>query len=333
MKRRLLCSLLMAGWLFLLPWIAGGAEKVVFVDNSWDSIQVLNRIAGFVLQEGYGFDTEYLFAETLPGLMGVERGEAQVIMEVWVDNYGDWYAKAQERKKIVPLGENYPGAPQGWYVPTYVIKGDPQRGIEPMAPDLEYIQDLPKYWELFKSPEEPKKGRFYNGPTGWVISTITETKFKTTGLDEYFEVFFPGSDMALSTAASTAYKRGLPVLIYYWEPSWLLGLYDMTLLKDKIPYSEERWVEGDYGCDYPRSRVWKMANAAFLEAHPEVRAFLERFETTLGQNNKALAYMKANEEDPAGAALWFLKEYPENWKAWIGDEEKSAKVAKALEKK
>ena len=138
--------------------------------------------------------------------------------------------------------------------------------------------------------------------------------------------------MALSTAAAGAYKRGLPVLVYYWEPSWLLGLYDMILLKDKVPYSPERWVEGDYGCDYPRSRVWKMANAAFLEKYPEVRGFLERFETTLDQNNKALAYMKAQEEDPVGAALWFLREYPESWKAWIGDDEKSAKVTEALKK-
>ena len=156
----------MAGavWLFSLPLIAGGAEKVVFVDNSWDSIQVLNRIAGFLLEKGYGFQAEYLFAETLPGLMGVERGEAQVIMEVWVDNYGDWYEKARERHKIVSLGENYPGAPQGWYIPAYVVKGDPQRGIEPLAPDLEYIQDLPKYWKLFQSPEVPEKGAFLQRP-------------------------------------------------------------------------------------------------------------------------------------------------------------------------
>ena len=75
-----------------------------------------------------------------------------------------------------------------------------------------------------------------------------------------------------------------------------------------------------------------MANAAFLEQHPEVRGFLERFETTLDQNNKALAYMKEQEQDPAGAALWFLREYPESWKSWIGDDAKSAAVAKALEK-
>ncbi len=323
------------GWFLVILWIVSlcgvswGAEKVTFVDNSWDSVQVMNRIAGEILERAYQVKSEYLFAETLPGLMGIEKGEAQIIMEVWVDNYGDWYDKAEKKGKIVPLGDTYPGAPQGWYVPTYIIRGDVERGIEPIAPNLEYVQDLPQYQELFKSPEVPEKGRFYNGPTGWVISSITEQKFKTTGLDNYFEVFFPGSDMALSTAVASAYKKGKPILFYYWEPSWLLGLYDMTLLKDKVPYSPEVWSEGNYGCAYPQSRVWKMANQHFLAKRPDIEAFLKNFHVTLEQTNKVLAHMKHQGADALEAARWFLKEYPETWKAWV-PQENVADIAKGL---
>jgi hypothetical protein len=31
-------------------------------------------------------------------------------------------------------------------------------------------------------------------------------------------------------------------------------------------------------------------------------------------------------------AIWFLKNYPEEWKAWVADEEKIKKIEKALDK-
>ena len=42
-------------------------------------------------------------------------------------------------------------------MPTYVIEGDPERGIEPMAPDLKSVLDLPDYWAVPRS-EDPSKG-------------------------------------------------------------------------------------------------------------------------------------------------------------------------------
>lgn len=43
------------------------------------------------------------------------------------------------------------GATQGWYVPKYVLEENP---------GLRRYQDLPKYAELFKDPEDPSKSRF-----------------------------------------------------------------------------------------------------------------------------------------------------------------------------
>jgi len=64
------------------------------------------------------------------------------------------------RGTAIDLGPNFPDSTQGWYVPTYVIKGDKERGIEPMAPDLKTVEDMPKYWELFQNPQIPGKRLF-----------------------------------------------------------------------------------------------------------------------------------------------------------------------------
>ena len=59
---------------------------------------------------------------------------------------------------MVGVGEPIVGAEEGWYVPRYVIEGDPQRKLEAKAPKLRSIADLAQYAEVFRDPEEPGKG-------------------------------------------------------------------------------------------------------------------------------------------------------------------------------
>lgn len=321
LRTKLLLSFTVLFLAVVLSGSAPAAEKpVVFVDFSWDSVQVHNRIAGYIMEKGYGKKTDYIFAESLPGMLGIERGDAQLSMEGWVDNILEFWGKATASGKMVSLGANFPDAPQGWYVPTYLIKGDEKRGIKPAAPDLKSVKDLPKYWELFKDRENPKKGRFYNGPAGWKVSSINEAKFTAYGLNATYEVFSPGSDTALSTAIKRAYDRGEPVLAYYWEPTWVMGLLDMTRLEEP-PYDEKLWnEEKNYGCGFPTVRVLVVANSAFVKENPDLAEFLRNYSTTLEQNNKVMAYMFKNKADSRQAAVWFLKNYGDVWKTWVPSE-------------
>ena len=43
------------------------ADTVVIVDFSWDSVQMHNRIAGYVIEKAFGKKVDYIFAESLPG--------------------------------------------------------------------------------------------------------------------------------------------------------------------------------------------------------------------------------------------------------------------------
>jgi ABC-type proline/glycine betaine transport system substrate-binding protein len=61
-----------------------------------------------------------------------------------------------EAGTILDLGPNYPESVQDWWVPSYVIEGDEEPGIEPMAPDLRSVDDLPEYTDPFQGPEDPE---------------------------------------------------------------------------------------------------------------------------------------------------------------------------------
>lgn len=307
-----------------------GKAKLVLADISWDSVQVHNRILGYILEHGYGYpEPEYTFGETLPLLQGMSRGDIDITMEVWTDNYLEPWNEFIENGSVLDLGPIFPDAPQGWYVPTYIIKGDSERGIEPVAPDLKSVSDLPRYWELFKDPEVPTKGRFHNSPPGWGVTEINETKFKTYGLDKSFNCFSTGSDSALVASMVSAYEKGEPWVGYYWEPTWVMGQLDMTMLEEPAYDPEVYHDPNNRGCAYPAARVLKGVHAKLKNTAPEVVELVKKYETSLEENNDFLAYMSENDVGPQEAAIYFLKKYPDTWKAWV-PEDVAQKVEQAL---
>jgi len=327
-KLTVIVMLILVATFILLPVSNSRAtdKTLNIADGGWDSIQVHNRIAGFILENGYGYTMEYIPGNTIALFAGTARGDIDINMEIWVANQREAIDKALAAGTVMDLGSNFPDSWQGWLVPTYVIKGDAKRGIKPMAPDLKSIKDLPRYWKLFKDAEDPAKGRFYSCIPGWECQKINEKKFKAYGLDKYYNIFLPGSDAALNGSMAAAYKRGEPWFGYYWAPTWVLGKFDMTPIEEP-PYSKEAWNK-DYGCAYPPVRVNIFVNADLAKKAPEVVAFLKKYETTQGMANKFLAYMQDKKASTEDAAIWFLKNYEGLWTTWVpADVVKKVKAA------
>lgn len=316
--------------LFLLPfssYATAASKKLVLADVGWDSVQVHNRIAGFILEHGYGYKVEYMPGQTIPLFAGLARGDVDINMEVWVDNQQEAYDKAVNAGQVVDLGANFPDSWQGWMVPTYVIKGDPKRGIKPVAPDLRSVEDFPKYWKVFKDQEDPSKGRFYSCIPGWECEKINEKKFNAYGLDKYYNIFLPGSYAALVGSLAGAIKKGKPWFGYHWAPTWALGKFDMTPIEEP-PFDKKVWDE-NCACAYPSVRVNIVVNTSLLKRAPDVVKFLKNYETTQAMANKFLAYMQDEKADTQSAAVWFLKNYQDLWSGWV-PENVAKKVKAAL---
>jgi len=284
-------------------------ESVHFADLSWDSAQVHNQIAAFIVENGYGYpESEFLPGSTIPLFEGLARGDIDLEMECWVENQQEAYDKHIEAGKVIDLGDNFWDNWQGWLVPTYMIEnGDLPEGLS--------VSDMPQYWELFKDPEDKTKGRFYSCIPGWECEIINEEKFKEYGLDEYYNIFLPGSDAALNGSLAAAYSKEEPWFGYYWEPTWVLGKYDMTRIEEP-PYDEEVW-ETNHACTYPPVHVNVVLNAEFAEENPELVDFLTKYASTTAQNNAILAYMRDTEASTKEAGIYFLKEYEDTWTKWV----------------
>ncbi|MBA2453809.1 MAG: ABC transporter substrate-binding protein [Chloroflexia bacterium] len=292
--------------------------EIVFGDLNWDSALFHNRIAQYVLENGYGYNTTSIPGGTIALTQGLINGDIDVAMEMTPEQQPD-YVEAVEAGTVLDHGLMFAGSNQGWWVPTYVIEGDAERGIEPMAPDLRSVSDLPQYKELFADPEDPDKGRFYDCIAGWECERVNEGKFEAYGLGQHYNRFLPGSDAALATSIVAAYERGDPWFGYYWAPTWIFGLVDLTKIEEP-EFTEECWDQiftGEEACAYPLMEIHIATSPEFAEAAPEVIEFLENSETTVEQINAALSYMQENDATPDDAAVWFLQEHEDVWTNWV----------------
>lgn len=311
----LLCLLLCLG-LF-----AGcGSKKqdtIVFADAGWDSSKFHNAVAGLIAESVYGYTWSETTGSSTVLLEGMKKGEIDVFMEMWTDNIAS-YDEDIANGRIQEMGTNFDDNMQGFYVPRYVIEGDPERGIEPMAPELRNVADLANYASLFKDEEQPSKGRIYGAIPGWEIDNVMYKKYQHYGLDKNFVYFRPGSDASLSAAITSAYEKGEPIVAYYWEPTWLMGKYDFVLLQD-APYDPVGFAEGKTAC--PAVNVTISTSNAFAEKNSEFCQFLSKYRTSSALTSEALAYMQDTGANYVDTAKWFLGEHSELLEQWLAPDD------------
>lgn len=283
--------------------------SITFADVGWDSIKLNNALAGLVAEEVFGYTWQETPGSTPISHEALMAGDVDVHMEEWTDNISA-YQTDLEAGKFVELGINFNDNYQGFYVPRYVID---------QYPDLKTVKDLAKYPQLFPDPEDSSKGIIYGGITGWEITEIMEKKVQAYGLDEYYNYFVSGSDAVLSAAMTAAWDREEPIVAYYWEPTWLLGMYDFVLLEDD-PYDAETYQDGIGAC--PAVTVTVAVSNDFAASNPEFCEFLSKFSMPSATISEALAYMQDSGADYQEAAHWLLSEsHPELVDEWLTAEQ------------
>ena len=320
MKKKL--SLLLASLLLLSVFACGSAgaasdggtapaEKtsITFADVGWDSIKLNNALAGLVAESVFGYTWQETPGSTPISHEALMAGDVDVHMEEWTDNIAS-YQSDLEAGKFTELGVNFNDNYQGFYIPRYVAD---------QYPDLKTVKDLANYAHLFPDPEDSSKGIIYGGITGWEITEIMEKKVTAYGLDEYYNYFVSGSDAVLSASMTAAWDRQEPIVAYYWEPTWLLGMYDFVLLEDD-PYDPETYQDGIGAC--PAVTVTVAVSNDFAASNPEFCEFLSNFSMPSAIISEALAYMQENNADYAAAARWLLTEsHPELIDEWLTAEQ------------
>lgn len=312
-------------------------RPVKFAGNDWASNSFHVEVARIILEKGYGCRTESVPGTTQPLLNALTRGDVDVNMELWKDNNVEIWAKMVKTGRAMETkGVSIKGAIQGWFVPRYMVEGNTKRGIKAVAPGLKQVSDLPKYKALFRDPEQPAMGRFYNCKLGWNCEAVNSKKLVAYGLTKHYTNFKPGSGGALAAAIASAFKRGKPIVFYYWGPTWVLGKYDAVMLKEPA-FDRAKWNrldkaksgKGLQAVAYPAIRVTIAVNTKFAKSAPNIIAFFDKYRMQDAMISDALVVMR-EKKDKTGrkAALSFMRKHTDVWSKWLpGDIAKRVKEA------
>lgn len=330
MKKKL--SLLVA-FIIALMTITGCSSKaptttttIVATNNGWDSQVLHNEIAKFIVEnayEGYVFETST--GSSTMNWQALLAGDIDLDIESWTDNVVT-YQDDVARGDIVELGVLVSDSKQGLYVPRYVIEGDAERGIAPIAPDLKTVEDLKKYPNLFPDEENPDRGRIYGSIPGWMADEILYKKYEFYGLDESYNYVRLGSDATLFASLVSAYNLGNAWVGYCYEPTWVTGQLDVVLLED-APYDPALYAEGK--CAFPSQALKIVSSSKFAEKAPDLVEFFQKYHTGSQLISKALAHLDETGATHAETAKWLLQENDNLLTEWL-PADKAEKVRAAL---
>jgi glycine betaine/proline transport system substrate-binding protein len=293
---------------------AVGKGTIKIGEGDWTGNLVDVHLAKIILEEHVGYDVELIFADYTGQWIGLANGDLDVAMEIWPSistaAHEEWI---DQKKQVEVLGELGVVATAGWYVPTYVIKGDPARGIEPMAPDLVSYRELNKYAELFARPETGGKGFCLDSVPTWELHN--EDRIASLGLN-YVNVF-AGTEGALMAELDGAYTKGEPLLMCnIWTPHWAVVKFDLTEI-ELPPYTDECFESGRYDCDYAEDRLYNISRAGFKEDFPEAYAFFQKLNLSSEAQQQMLLDVDVNKLSVEDAVRKWMAANEDTWRPWL----------------
>ncbi|WP_372829889.1 glycine betaine ABC transporter substrate-binding protein [Psychrobacter maritimus] len=311
----------------LLPVSASAAcdAPIKFGALTWESGQFISGVLKYIAEDGYDCTIEEVPGAGPALETALSQNDIQVIGEQWVGR-SPIMEQAIAQNKVAVIGDTLKGgATQGWYVPKYVLDENP---------GLRSYQDLPKYAELFKDPEDPRKSRFMNCPSGWTCEIFNSRLLKNTGLDSVFNNAHPGTGAALDAEIASAFEQHKPLLFYYWQPTGLMAKYDFAPLA--FPeHNDACWqdlllADGTANCvsGFPVSPLGIAVSTPFIESNPELAAVFKKVQFSSDELNGAILEMSESKRSGDEQALTFLRENPNVWQHWLSEEAATSLAAK-----
>lgn len=291
----------------------GPKETIVFGDLNWSSALLQNRIAQYIVEKGYGYPTDVKFGATLPLFQGLQNGDTDVTMEIWLPNQTEAWDKAREDGAVLSVGQSLGKDWQSAFViPAY---------LQEQYPELDNVEDLkdPQYKELFATAETGGKARLVSCIIGWACEEVNAAQVEGYGLSDHVEIINPGDGAALNADLYGAYEREEPWIGYQW------GTNDPALVLDLVRLEEPEYTaacwNSDKACGYQDATVLIAVNPDLPGEAPDVVQMLRNWDFNIGIYKGVARWQAENPDaDVKQTALWWLNNNADIWGEWVTDD-------------
>ena len=286
---------------------------LVFSDLNWDSAQIQNRIAQYIVEKGYGYPTDVVFGGTLPLFQGLLRGDSHITLEIWLPNQREAWEDAIANGEVVPVGKSLGNDWQsGFVIPAY---------LQEQYPELDDIEDLKdeQFKQIFATAATGGKARLVSCVIGWSCEEVVAAQIEAYDLTDHVEVINPGDGAALNADLYGAYERGDPWLGYQWgtnEPALVLDVVRLS----EPEYSDECWATTK-ACAFEDATILIAVHPDLVTSAPDVVTMLRAWDLNIEVYKPIAQWLLDNPDAEINdAAIWWLKSNPDIWGAWVTPE-------------
>ena len=287
---------------------------VVFSDLNWQSAQLQNHIARYIVENGYGYPTNAVSSPKLQALQALRDGDSHVMMEIWLPQLGPAWEEALESGEVLSpgasLGENWQSA---FVIPAY---------LQAQHPGLDSVEDLKeqRYKDLFKTAETGEKARLVSCVEGWACEMTNAEQVEGYGIADHVHIVNPSNGADLYASLNDAYERQEPWLGFQWGTSGPALLLDLVRLEEP-EHSDECW-QTTKACAYEDSTILIGVNASLPDLAPGVVEFLRQWNFSIDIHLRNVSRWQdfnpgASLED---AALYWLGSNVGIWSGWVTGE-------------
>ena len=301
----------------------GPKETIIFGDLNWTSALLQNRIAQYIVEKGYGYPTDVKFGATLPLFQGLQNGDTDVAMEIWLPNQREAWDKARAEGAVLSVGTSLSG---GAWQSTFAIPAY----LQEQYPELDSVEDLKddQYKQLFATAETGGKARLVSCIIGWACEEVNKAQIEAYGLLDHVEIINPGDWAAATADLRGAFEQEEPWLGYTWETDDTALELDLVLLEEP-PYSDECWFTTK-ACGYENATVLIAVNPSLPIEAPDVVEFLRNWDFDANFAKESVKWSVQNPDaSTADVALWWLNSKGDIWESWVTPDA-AAKVKAAL---
>ncbi len=217
----LLSAALLVCGLATSPSLAAGVpestDPIKLAKYDWTGQYITTEVAAEILRR-MGYTVEIVQTTQVPSLQAISDGEIAASLEWWNQGLKLLYEKAVEEKKIDPLGSTGLVGSEGWYYPSYVAD---------KCPGLPDWRALEKCADIFATPETAPKGRMLDYPAEW--NPDAQKWIDALGLN--MTAVASGGEGATAAEVRSAIARQEPILVQWWEPTWMVNEFKLNILK------------------------------------------------------------------------------------------------------
>lgn len=310
----------------------GEGKSVRMARATWDTGWFHAEIYRQMLQElGYSVDTPTTL-DNPPFYQAVSQGD----IDLWVNG---WFPLHNTYRSTFESGAEVVGAvAEGGALEGYLVD---KASVEKFG--IETVDDFKR--------DEVKEAFDRNGdgkadlvacPPGWGCEVNIEHHLDAYELRDHVNPIKAGYSASMADAVA-AYENGEPIFFYTWTPNWTVNelvpgedvmwieVPEVDLPENMMDLADAATLEGVEGCvddpctlGFPANDIVPVANTAFLEENPAVRALLENASIPLPAIFAQNAAMNEGDDDIEQQAANWIEENRETVDSWLEEARQAA---------